>query len=80
MDAKRPFRVPPGRQLYDPLNGFRVGALAGGLLGALITAATRAPWFLLAGAAIGGAVGYLSERRKLRGDDHDSSQSNASND
>ena len=59
-------RLPAGRQPYDTINGLRIGALAGGLLGALIAAATHLPWLLLAGAVIGGATGYWSERRKAR--------------
>lgn len=72
MDEKRP--LPPGRQPYDPLNGVRVGALAGALAGVVATAATRTTWFLLAGAVIGGAIGYLTERRKLHGDNPESSR------
>lgn len=58
--------LPPGRQPYDSLTGLRVGAVAGGLLGGLGGVAMGTPWLLLAGAVIGAAVGYLTERRKVR--------------
>lgn len=67
MEDRDGYHLPPGRQPYDPLSGFRVGAIAGGLLGAVAVVATGSGWFLLAGAITGGAVGYVSERRKLRG-------------
>jgi hypothetical protein len=63
------YRLPPGRQPYDPLNGLRIGAFAGGILGAIAAGVTRFVWFLPAGAVLGGAVGYLSERATLRGKD-----------
>lgn len=72
MALKDGDRLPPGRQPYDKLNGLRVGALAGGVLGAVAAAATRMPWVFFAGAVIGGAAGYLTERRKLRGGDPES--------
>lgn len=59
------YRLPPGRQPYDPLNGLRIGAIVGGVLGGLLAAVTRFVWFLPAGATLGGTVGYWSERRKL---------------
>jgi len=59
-------RLPAGRQPYDSLVGLRVGAVAGGLLGAVAGFAMRTPWPLLAGAIIGGAVGFFTERRKVR--------------
>jgi hypothetical protein len=59
-------RLPAGRQPYDSLIGLRVGAVAGGLLGAVAGLAMRTPWPLLPGAVIGGAVGFLTERRKVR--------------
>jgi len=61
-------RVPPGSQPYDALNGLRVGALAGALAGAGVTAivGTGAAWTVLVGAAMGGAVGFRSERRRLQ--------------
>jgi hypothetical protein len=68
MGSSRSRRHPPGGQPYDAANGLRVGVLAGGLAGAGITAlfGPGAVWAVFAGAAIGGAVGYASERRRLR--------------
>ena len=63
------YRLAPGRQPYDPLNGLRIGAFAGGILGAIAAGVTRVVWFLPAGAVLGGTVGYWTERRKLRGKD-----------
>ena len=56
---------PPGVQPYDKLNGVRVGALAGGVLGA-IPAWIFWPAFgwVLGGAVIGGLAGYLYQRRE----------------
>lgn len=51
---------------HDPINGLRVGALAGGLLGALITllTSTAYAWIVLAFGVVGGAIGYLTERSR----------------
>lgn len=59
-------QLPPGRQPYDSLTGLRVGAIAGGLLGAVGAVVLNAPWLILVGAIIGAASGYLTERRKVR--------------
>ena len=59
-------RLPPGRQPYDSLVGLRVGAIAGGVLGAVAAVALNQPLLILVGALIGAAVGYLTERRKVR--------------
>ncbi len=66
MSEEHDRRLLPGQQPYDPLNGLRVGAIAGGILGALATAATGlgAAWLVLALAAAGGAIGYWTERRR----------------
>lgn len=59
------YSLPPGRQPYDPVNGFRVGAVVGGLVAVLITVGLGFPsiWLALAGAVVGGAIGYRSEKR-----------------
>ncbi len=65
MDTMPRDRLPPGVQPYDPLNGFRVGALAGALLGAIPTFVVGSPWFVIGGSILGGIGGYLRERRRL---------------
>ncbi len=67
MDESDDYRLPPGRQPYDVLNGLRIGALVGGIIGAIVLALTSLDslWVLLVGAVIGGAIGYLYERRRL---------------
>ena len=60
------YRLPPGRQPYDALNGLRVGALAGAVLGFVIAVLSPlGAWVLFVTAAVGAAVGYWSERRSL---------------
>jgi uncharacterized protein YcfJ len=51
---------------HDPINGMRVGALAGGLLGALFTVVTTTSlaWMVLVLGVVGGAIGYLTERSR----------------
>jgi hypothetical protein len=56
---------------WDPLNGARVGAVAGALVGAVLTALTAltglASFWVIAGCgAVGGGIGYWSEKRKQR--------------
>jgi len=53
---------------WDPLNGARVGAVVGALAGAaLIALSGVASFWMIAGCgAIGGALGYWSEKRKQR--------------
>lgn len=67
MDESEDYRLPPGRQPYDVLNGLRIGALVGGIIGAIVMVLTSLDslWVLLVGAAIGAVVGYLYERRRL---------------
>jgi hypothetical protein len=52
--------------VHDPINGLRVGALAGGLLGALITAMTSVTnaWLVMLIGVIGGAVGFWTEKNR----------------
>lgn len=54
--------------VHDPINGLRVGALAGGLLGALITVLTSTSyaWIVLVLGVVGGVIGYLTERSRQR--------------
>ena len=56
--------------VHDPINGLRVGALAGGLLGAVIILLTSASyaWVVLVLGVTGGAIGYLTERSRQGGD------------
>lgn len=67
MNASDRDRMPSGRQPYDPLVGLRVGALAGGIVGVLVTALMSFSnvWLTLIGAVAGGAVGYLTEKRRV---------------
>jgi hypothetical protein len=61
-------RLPPGRQPYDPLNGLRVGALTGGIIGAVIAGFTDLGiWFVALTAIVAAAVGYWTQKRKLTG-------------
>lgn len=54
--------------VHDPINGLRVGALAGGLLGALVTVLTSTAyaWMVLLFGLAGGAIGYFTERSRRR--------------
>lgn len=61
-DRKEPSH-PPGHQPYDALNGMRVGAITGGVLGAAVAAVTHIPWFVLLGGVIGGVIGFVYARR-----------------
>lgn len=68
VSRNTPSLLPPGRQPYDALNGLRVGAFAGLVLGATAAALTRIAWFLLIGTIAGAIVGYVWERRRIRED------------
>jgi hypothetical protein len=66
MGGKRLDGLPPGRQPYDPLNGLRVGALTGGIIGAIIAGFTDLGiWIVFLTAIVAAAVGYWTQRRKL---------------
>lgn len=66
MGEKKSDRLPPGRQPYDPLNGLRVGALTGGIVGAVIAGLTDLGlWFVFLVAIVAAAVGYWTQKRKL---------------
>lgn len=58
-------RYAPGRNPWDPINGFRVGALAGGIIGVLPVALLGGGyfWAVIAGAALGGVAGFWIEKR-----------------
>ena len=60
--------LPPGLEPWDPANGLRVGALSGGLVGALVIALTGFThfWVIAVTGLLGGAVGFWSEKRKQR--------------
>ncbi len=66
MGEEQTDRLPPGRQPYDPLNGLRIGALAGGIVGAVIAGLTGLGiWLVLVTAIVAAAFGYSSQKRKL---------------
>lgn len=56
-----------GRQPYDALNGLRIGAVAGALLGAIVAllVGQAMVWLILVAGAIGGFLGYRFERRQI---------------
>ena len=68
MGNKQYDRLPPGTQPYDPLNGLRVGALTGGIIGAVIAGLTDIGiWFVFLAAIVAAAVGYWTQKRKFAG-------------
>ncbi|MGI9603315.1 MAG: hypothetical protein ACR2QE_15625 [Acidimicrobiales bacterium] len=74
MARRRKTTLPTGTTPWDPLNGFRIGAMAGGLVSAGVVAATGAGGIgVVLGVALGGgAIGYWVEKRRItqgRGDD-----------
>ena len=66
LTMSRDKTYPAGHPPHDPINGLRIGGLAGGVVGVLVVAAfdVAAFWLVLVFAAIGGGVGYLSEKHK----------------
>lgn len=64
--ARSDSNLPAGRPPWDPWNGARVGALAGGVVGiaAVALAGSSLYWVGLATAAVGALAGYLYEKRK----------------
>ncbi len=66
MSDEERSRLPAGRPPWDPLNGLRIGVLVGGVVGVTITLITPVTgiWLTLAGGAVGGALGYWSEKRR----------------
>jgi len=67
MSRRRISSLPTGKAPWDPLNGLRIGALAGGLLGASTVAliGSGGVWVVLTGAAAGGAIGYWTQKRQM---------------
>lgn len=64
MPANETPRYPPGKQPYDSLNAIRIGILAGGILGVVVTALTSAAnlWLVALFAVVGGVAGYWSTK------------------
>ena len=69
MSAPSPSRLPSGTSPWDVFSGIRVGVVAGGLTGAVLTlvAGWSAAWTVPAVAVLGGAVGYVTEKRRRTG-------------
>ncbi len=68
MSGEQQDKLPPGRQPYDPLNGLRIGALTGGIAGAIVAGLTDIGiWFVFLTAIVAAAVGYWTQKRKLTG-------------
>ncbi len=61
-------RLPPGATPWDTLNGFRIGALAGGLVGAAVAVLAGGATIplILGGATLGAAIGYVVEKQRSR--------------
>ena len=68
-ETRQPARYPEGHQPWDPINGMRVGSFTGALVGAgaALIVGSAFLWFIFGGAAVGGAIGYFEQKRKLRG-------------
>lgn len=54
---------------HDAWNGIRVGSIVGVIVGAGVAALLNSAslWLLVIGAAVGGVIGYVRERRRIRG-------------
>ena len=56
---------PPAPQPWDPMVGLKLGGFVGALAGGAVLALTGTGlWVVFAGAGLGSAIGYVSERRK----------------
>ena len=68
MGGASPWHQHGRMAVHDPINGLRVGALAGGLLGAVITMLLGIDfaWIVLVVGVAGGAIGFWSERSRQR--------------
>jgi len=60
-------RYPAGVQPYDTMNGVRIGAIVGGIVGvgAAVLVGGAFAWLVIIGGGAGGAVGYVWERRAI---------------
>jgi len=67
MKREQP-HLPPGHPPWEPINGIRIGGLAGLLLGGLLAVVvdTNPLAFIIAGAVAGAIVGYLVAKRQMR--------------
>ena len=56
----------PGDQPWDPANGLRVGLVAGGLVGVVVTLLTGLAnfWVVVVCGALGGGIGFWSAKRR----------------
>ena len=66
MSTQKTTKYPRGRPPWDTWNGLRVGALAGGILGIVLTVWIGASnyWLALPTALIGAAIGYWLESNR----------------
>ncbi|MDH3706920.1 MAG: hypothetical protein OES57_12695 [Acidimicrobiia bacterium] len=59
--------LPPGKTPWDPVNGVRIGAIAGALVGGFVHLVLGITILAIIGlAVIGGAIGYAVERPRRR--------------
>jgi uncharacterized protein YcfJ len=66
MVTKQPGTFPAGRSPWDPVNGFRVGALTGGVVGVLVSIGLSVTPLgpVAVGVVAGGILGYRTEKHK----------------
>lgn len=69
MKTKKRTILPTGLQPWDPINGLRVGAIAGAAVGAVAVAVSGVAnfWVIALPAVVGAGLGYWSEKRRQRG-------------
>lgn len=59
--------LPPGKTPWDPVNGVRIGAIAGALVGGFVHLVLGVTILAIIGLAlVGGAIGYAVERPRRR--------------
>ena len=62
-DKAHDAKYAPGHQPYDSLNGLRVGALAGAVVGVVLSLIfSGAAWLILVAAVVGAVAGFVWER------------------